>query len=281
MEEEDWYGFGSFKDMFSLPDAMDNTHPPIGVQENNATQTIHSTKSSPASSPLVQDYTRIATQMYTNGLLVPENKLNLQKKDDVSFHAQHIRLKIQYDSMSKMRNFNIIQTNKSTIAIGTDFTAVGELFICKKRLIWKPNRHSDSGNTQKEGMQLVCLCVQQQHIRSVEKAMVQNIVQAIIFKVHDANSIITFQIAFMPGPFFKNTKRDELFDALFKSKSNNNEAHPNTSITEWNEGKTETTLKSYHNKTKTIYDISKEATMNSKSISQILHFQNEVTGINY
>ncbi|RHY55426.1 hypothetical protein DYB30_010103 [Aphanomyces astaci] len=178
MEDDDCYSFGSYDEIFSHPATACSEHP-------------HGTEDAGESTPGSADVSSqsailVGTHLLDNGFFVPEDDVT---SNESLFHGRHIGLKIKQNG--KLLTFNF--PPPSTTAESTSIR------VCMD----SNSRTHALGDFLRIGLE---------HIHDVLPTKVQNVMLALSISM--AVLDITFEFSFMPGPYYKTSKRDDLWNLL-------------------------------------------------------------------
>ncbi|RHZ26236.1 hypothetical protein DYB37_006241 [Aphanomyces astaci] len=210
MEDDDCYSFGSYDEIFSHPAAACSEHP-------------HGTEDAGESTPGSADVSSqsailVGTHLLDNGFFVPEDDVT---SNESLFHGRHIGLKIKQNGKLLTFNFPPPSTTAESTSIrvcmdsNSRTHALGDLYLNGNELVWRPMRHSDTMQTssgQVYGSDRFSLRIGLEHIHDVLPTKVQNVMLALSISM--AVLDITFEFSFMPGPYYKTSKRDDLWNLL-------------------------------------------------------------------
>ncbi|OQR93256.1 hypothetical protein ACHHYP_02756 [Achlya hypogyna] len=208
MEEDDCYGFGSYKDVFSAPPgALDDA-----VQENVITSALtpRSRKRVDATSPV--SAVAIGTYLVENNFFVMQREVSASL-----FHGRHVGLKIKRNG--KPVNFSVLPEDSVVVESGAGVSVLGDLLCDDSVLLWKPAHYTDSKASVGHlyGCDRLSLVIPREAIQEVLATRMQNVVPALVVTIDTFD--IAFELTFMPGPYHKPTHRDDLLRLLTPSAS--------------------------------------------------------------
>ncbi|RHY37676.1 hypothetical protein DYB25_003956 [Aphanomyces astaci] len=178
MEDDDCYSFGSYDEIFSHPATACSEHP-------------HGTEDAGESTPGSADVSSqsailVGTHLLDNGFFVPEEDVT---SNESLFHGRHIGLKIKQNGKLLTFNFPPPSTTAESSSI---------------RVCMDSNSRTHAlGDFLRIGLE---------HIHDVLPTKVQNVMLALSISM--AVLDITFEFSFMPGPYYKTSKRDDLWNLL-------------------------------------------------------------------
>ncbi|KAF0695557.1 Aste57867_13597 [Aphanomyces stellatus] len=208
MEDDDCYGFGSYDDIFSRPTAS-NVIPngDAETQESPGKVTLSSSTSAAV---------EVGTHLLQHGFFVMEHEIKFST-DDALFHGYHIGLKIKRSGKHLSFNFPRqdpleVPALKVCVDSNAGNQALGDLYMDEHELFWRPMRHSDTVSGQVYGSDRFSVRISRKHIKHVAPTNVQNIILALSITLTSMD--VSFEFSFMPGPYHKTTKRDELLGLL-------------------------------------------------------------------
>ncbi|ETW01286.1 hypothetical protein H310_06855 [Aphanomyces invadans] len=224
MEEEDCFGFGSYDEIFSHPVGSSTTTSNESLDGGDVAGAGGriSPGSNDVSSATAID---VGTHLLENSFFLVEDDVKFSTNEAL-FHGRHIGLKVKQNG--KLVTFNFpTTTGESSLKMCIDSNsgthALGDLYLDRKELFWRPMRHSDTMQTssgQVYGSDRYSLRIGLEHVREVVPTKIQNVVLALSISISVMD--IAFEFSFMPGPYHKSSKRDDLMVLLQETLSTAN-----------------------------------------------------------
>ncbi|EQC33170.1 hypothetical protein SDRG_09156 [Saprolegnia diclina VS20] len=208
MEDDDCYGFGSYDDVFSAPPGAQGQE--AAPEEITSALTPRSRKLVDVTSPV--SAAAIGTYLMDAGYFVASSAIATPR-----FHGHHIGLKIKRNG--KLVAFSFPDAGDmvaaSVVEAGAAVSVLGELFLDDTTLLWKPAHYADakaSASGHMYGSDRYSLQLPRGHVRGAQSARVQNVMSALVVTIETFD--IAFEFTFMPGPYSKPSKCNELLDLL-------------------------------------------------------------------
>ncbi|KDO29080.1 hypothetical protein SPRG_06135 [Saprolegnia parasitica CBS 223.65] len=208
MEDDDCYGFGSYDDVFSAPTGAPGQE--AAPEEITSALTPRSRKLVDVTSPV--SAAAIGTYLMDAGFFVAGSAIATPR-----FHGHHIGLKIKRNG--KLVAFSFPDAGDvvaaSVVEAGAAVSVLGELLLDDNILLWKPAHYADakaSASGHMYGSDRYSLQLPRKHVRGAQSARVQNVMSALVVTIETFD--IAFEFTFMPGPYHKPSKCNELLELL-------------------------------------------------------------------
>jgi hypothetical protein len=156
----------------------------------------------------------IGTRLFQDGFFVTPQTFS---QDAIIFHGHHIGLKIK--QCGKLIQFYFPRDSCAAAeANGSGHMPSGELlFLANNELLWQPKRSTDTNTVSPSGYMYgsdrLSMRIDREWIEDMTPTTIQNVASALTLHMRNPRDI-TIEFSFMPGPYQRQEKRDELLHLL-------------------------------------------------------------------